>query len=85
MNMKAAFEKDDLIPLGKMKGEVNGEFEAFYLAVDLNAQLYMNRSPEYTTGRWKKGSGWEPLSRQQLAEFENHLRLIPTRRNQLKL
>jgi hypothetical protein len=85
MNMKTTLQKDELIPLGKMKGEVNGEFEAFYLAVDLNAQLYMNRSPEYTTGRWEKENGWQPLSRDQLAAFEDHLRLIPIRRNQLRL
>jgi hypothetical protein len=82
--MRPAPDKDELIPLGKMKGEVNGEFEAFYLAVDMNGQLHMNRSPEYSTGRWKKGNGWEPLTREKLAAFEKDLRLIPIRRHQLK-
>ena len=33
---------DELVPVGKLKGEINGEFEAFYLAVDLHGNAYIN-------------------------------------------
>lgn len=47
-----------LTPIGKMKGEINQEFTAFYLAVDKNGQVYINHDPEYGEDRYVKSNGW---------------------------
>ncbi|WP_276374276.1 hypothetical protein [Chryseolinea sp. H1M3-3] len=77
--------EDQLIPVGKLKGEVNGEFEAFYLAVDKHGQTYINRSLEYSDDAYSKSKGWEQISRQQLEMYEKQLHFIPARGKGLKL
>ena len=76
--------EDQLIPVGKLKGEVNGEFEAFYLAVDKHGQTYINRSLEYSVDAYNKSKGWEQISRQQLETYEKQLHFIPARGKGLK-
>lgn len=76
--------EDQLIPVGKLKGEVNGEFEAFYLAVDKHGQTYINRSLEYSDNAYNKSKGWEQISRQQLETYEKQLPFIPARGKGLK-
>jgi hypothetical protein len=76
--------EDQLIPVGKLKGEVNGEFEAFYLAVDKHGQTYKNRSLEYSADAYNKLKGWEQISRQQLEAYEKQLHFIPARGKGLK-
>ena len=76
--------EDQLIPVGKLKGEVNGEFEAFYLAVDKHGQTYINRSLEYSDDAYNRSKGWEPISRQQLEAYEKQLHFIPARGKGLK-
>lgn len=76
--------EDQLIPVGKLKGEVNGEFEAFYLAVDKHGQTYINRSLEYSDDAYNKSKGWEQISRQQLETYEKQLHFIPARGKGLK-
>ena len=76
--------EDQLIPVGKLKGEVNGEFEAFYLAVDKHGQTYINRSLEFSDDAYNKLKGWEPISRQQLETYEKQLHFIPARGKGLK-
>lgn len=76
--------EDQLIPVGKLKGEMNGEFEAFYLAVDKYGQTFINRSLEYSDNAYNKSKGWEPISRQQLEMYEKQLHFIPARSKGLK-
>jgi hypothetical protein len=76
--------EDQLIPVGKLKGEVNGEFEAFYLAVDKHGQTYINRSLEYSADAYNKSNGWEQITRQQLETYEKQLHFIPARGKGLK-
>jgi hypothetical protein len=76
--------ENQLIPVGKLKGEVNGEFEAFYLAVDKHGQTYINRSLEYSADAYNKSKGWEQISRQQLETYEKQLHFIPARGKGLK-
>ena len=73
-----------LTPLGKMKGEVNGEFEAFYVAVDPEGQLFINRDPEFSKDSLNKSKGWEPITRQQLEDYQKQLHFIPTQKKGLK-
>ena len=72
-----------LTPIGKMKGEIDGEFEAFYMAVDKNGNVFINRNIEYSENAYDKSNGWEQISRQQLEVFEKHLDLIPPKRKGL--
>lgn len=72
-----------LTPIGKMKGEIDGEFEAFYMAVDNNGNVFINRNIEYSENAYDKSNGWEQISRQQLEVFEKQLDLIPPRRKGL--
>jgi hypothetical protein len=76
--------ENQLIPVGKLKGEVNGEFEAFYLAVDKHGQTYINRSLEYSVDAYNKSKGWEQISRQQLEMYEKQLHFIPAKVKGLK-
>lgn len=73
-----------LTPVGKMKGEIKDEFEAFYLAVDAEGQVFINRDPEYGEDRYNKSKGWEPITREQLQAYEKHLHFIPHQKKSLK-
>ncbi|HEX5170840.1 MAG TPA: hypothetical protein VFW11_16815 [Cyclobacteriaceae bacterium] len=73
-----------LTPIGKMKGEIDGEFEAFHLAVDKDGQLYINRDPEYSEYRYDKSKGWEPITRKQLQVYEKELHFTRHHRKSLK-
>lgn len=82
--MQQQFNKQLPTPAGKMKGEIDGEFESFYLAVDKEGQVYMNRNPEYSEHRYDKSNGWESISQQQLDEYKKELHFIPQRTKGLK-
>ncbi|HEU5289437.1 MAG TPA: hypothetical protein VFU05_02265 [Cyclobacteriaceae bacterium] len=73
-----------LTPIGKMKGEIDGEFEAFYVAVDTEGQLFINRDPEFSKDSLSKTKGWEPITRQQLNAYEKQLHFIPAQKRGLK-
>lgn len=73
-----------LTPIGKLKGEIDGEFEAFYVAVDPDGQLFINRDPEFSKDSLNKSKGWEPITRQQLDAYEKQLHFIPAQKKGLK-
>lgn len=73
-----------LTPIGKMKGEIDGEFEAFYIAVDTEGQLFINRDPEFSRDSLNKSKGWKPITRQQLDAYEKQLHFIPAQKKGLK-
>ena len=77
-------DNQKLTPIGKMKGEMDGEFEAFHVAVDSEGQLFINRDPEFSKDSLNKSKGWEPITRQQLETYEKHLHFIPTQKKGLK-
>lgn len=67
-----------LTPLGKMKGEIEGEFESFHVAIDTEGQLFINRDPELSKDSLNKEKGWKPISRKQLKQYEKQLHVIPS-------
>lgn len=73
-----------LIPVGKLKGEIDGEFEAFYVAVDDKGQPYINRNPSFGASRFVKSEEWKPITRQQLEVYEKQLHFIPHKTKGLK-
>lgn len=75
---------NQLIPVGKLKGEINGEFEAFYVAVDGEGQVYINRNPSFGASRFMKSQEWQPISRKQLEIYEKELHFIPHKSKGLK-
>lgn len=77
-------QSQQLIPLGKMKGEVDGKFEAFYIALDQEGQIYINRDPPYGEDRFIKSNGWETVSNEQFREYEKQLHFIPHAQKGLK-
>lgn len=77
-------EAQKLTPIGKMKGELDGEFEAFHVAIDGDGQLFINRDPEFSKDSLNKSKGWEPITRPQLEAYEKQLHFIPHRKNGLK-
>ncbi len=77
-------DNQKLTPIGKMKGEIDGEFEAFHVAVDSEGQLFINSDPEFSKDSLNKSKGWEPITRQQLETYENELHFIPTQKKGLK-
>lgn len=77
--------KTKLEPVGKMKGEIDGAFESFYLAVDLEGQMFINRDPAYSKERYEQSNGWKPITRQQLEAYERDLRFFPSERKGLRI
>jgi hypothetical protein len=75
---------EQLIPVGKFKGEMNGEFEAFYLAVDCDGKTYINHSPDFSKGAYEKSREWEKITRQELEEYQKQLYFFPARSKGLK-
>lgn len=73
-----------LTPIGKMKGEIDGEFESFYLAKDKDGLVYINRDPEYSKDRYEKSKGWESITPAEVEEFKKELHFIPQKKKGLK-
>ncbi len=61
-----------------MKGEIEGEFESFHVAIDTEGQLFINRDPELSKDSLNKEKGWKPISRKQLKQYEKQLHVIPS-------
>jgi hypothetical protein len=77
-------ENQKLIPLGKMKGEVDGNFESFYVAIDNEGKLFINRNLNYGKDAYTKDDRWESISQQQLKKYEQQLHFIPLKSKGLK-
>jgi hypothetical protein len=73
-----------LTPIGKMKGEIGGEFDAFHVAIDHEGQLYINRNPEFTTDSLDISKGWKQITHQELDDYKKKLHFIPYRKMGLK-
>jgi hypothetical protein len=82
--MKQDTLNEKLMPIGKFKGEMNGEFEAFYLAMDGIGKLYTNDSLEYSERAYFKANGWKRITRSEVDEYEKHLHFIPHKSRGLK-
>lgn len=82
--MKSKSNGQQLKPVGKMKGEIDDEFESFYLARNKDGQVYMNRNPEYTQDRYDQTKGWEAITQAQLNEYKTKLHFIPQKTRRLK-
>ena len=76
--------RDQLIPVGKLKGEMDGQFEAFYLAVDHEGRTYMNPWPGVSKEAYHRSNGWQEISRQELARYQKQLHFLPARSKGLK-
>jgi hypothetical protein len=79
-DMEKITNNESLIPIGKMKGEINGEYDSFYVAAGLDAQLFINRNISYIDSAYQRQNGWSPISRKELAEFEKHLHFLPLKK-----
>lgn len=66
-----------LIPLGKMKGEVDGEFDSFYVAIDRDARIFINRNINYNDAAYEKSEAWKEISMNDLERYERDLHFIP--------
>jgi hypothetical protein len=73
-----------LIPVGKLKGEINGEFEAFYVAIDNEGNVFINRNPSFGASRFVKSEDWQNISRSQLEDYRKQLHFIPHKVKGLK-
>lgn len=82
--MQTKPDTTELIPLGKMKGEVNGKFEAFYVAMDRRGNFFKNENPAYSNERWKMSPDWKPLSYNQFMQYDKQLQFLPLKSKQLK-
>jgi hypothetical protein len=77
---KAKVENDTdekLIALGKLKGEIEGEFVAYYIAADKDGVLYRNYDPSFENG-WNKKKGWEEVAVDLVKADEKDLKFLPT-------
>jgi hypothetical protein len=79
MDDERSVSQDQLTPVGKMKGEIDGEFESFYVAVDREGSIYINRDIEYSERAYDKTDDWKQISREKLMEYEKDLDFIPSR------
>jgi hypothetical protein len=79
MEDEARTTEDQLTPVGKMKGEIDGEFESFYVAVDNTGTIYINRDIEYSERAYEKTDDWKQISREKLMEYEKALHFMPSK------
>lgn len=79
MKEQIIVSEDQLIPVGKMKGEIDGEFESFYVAVDSKGSIFINRDIEYSGKAYDKSESWKQISKEKLNEYEKDLHFIPAR------
>jgi hypothetical protein len=79
MRNEKTISEDQLIPVGKFKGEINGEFEAFYLAVDAQGKTFINRSIDFSREAYHKSRGWEEINKEELERFQKELHFLPAR------
>ena len=79
MKGETEVSESQLTPVGKMKGEIDGEFESFYVAVDSKGSIYINRDIEYAESAYDLTDAWKQVSREKLTEFERELHFIPSR------
>lgn len=79
MKNETSVTEGQLTPVGKMKGEIDGEFESFYVAVDNAGAIYINRDIEYSERAYDKTDDWKQISREKLTEYEKDLHFIPLR------
>ena len=70
--------ENQLTPVGKMKGEIDGEFESFYVAVDNQGAVYINRDIEYSERAYNKTDDWKQISKEKLMEYERDLHFMPS-------
>jgi hypothetical protein len=84
MKRENAISEDHLIPVGKFKGEINGEFEAFYLAVDVNGKTYVNYSIDFSAEAYHKSKGWEEITKEDIDRFQKQLHFLPARSRGIK-
>lgn len=82
--MKSNSNGQQLKPVGKLKGEIDDEFESFYLAQDKDGQVYMNRNPAYAQDRYDQTKGWDAITQAQLDEYKKKLHFIPHKSKRLK-
>ena len=79
MKDETEITEHQLTPVGKMKGEIDGEFESFYVAVDHQGAVYINRDIEYSERAYDKTDDWKQISKEKLMEYERDLHLIPSK------
>lgn len=79
MKNELAVAEHQLIPVGKMKGEIDGEFESFYVAVDSKGLIYINRDIDYSEKAYDKSESWQQITREKFNEYEKDLHFIPAR------
>ena len=79
MKDETEITEHQLTPVGKMKGEIDGEFESFYVAVDNTGAIYISRDIEYSERAYDKTDDWKQISREKLTEYEKDLHFIPSR------
>jgi hypothetical protein len=79
MKDETSVTEGQLTPVGKMKGEIDGEFESFYVAVDNTGAIYINRDIDYSERAYDKTDDWKQISREKLTEYEKDLNFIPSR------
>ena len=82
--MKEPMQDQKLIPLGKMKGEVDDNYDSFYVAIDNEGKLFINRNLEYGKEAYLKSDRWQSISIPELKEYERHLHFIPMKSKGLK-
>src|SRR5690606_36305630 len=79
MKDELAVSEHQLIPVGKMKGEIYGEFESFYVAVDSKGSIYINRDIDFSAKAHEKSESWQQITREKLHEHEKDLHFIPAK------
>ena len=79
MEDERSVSENQLTPVGKMKGEIDGEFESFYVAVDNQGAVYINRDIEYSERAYDKTDDWKQISKEKLMEYERDLHFIPSK------
>lgn len=70
---------ETLSPVGKFKGEIEGEFTAFYVGVDTAGNLWQNHNgPSASKDAWVVKEGWRQIELTELQNLKDELGFLPT-------
>lgn len=84
MNLfKRNSKEETVFPAGKLKGEINGEFEAFYLAVDKDGKFFKNYSLPFKGNPYAKANDWQEISTTELVKYLRHLSFVNKKQKSL--
>lgn len=73
-----------LTPIGRFKGELNGQYESFYAATDRKGSYFINHNMSYSPEAYVKSDDWKEISKEQYQKYKDTLHLMSSSPKRIK-